>query len=211
MPWTTFVNSTTADASEVNDNFYHTRQGDLLPMGNASMQYTSGGYDLGSSAYTWANAHIGTGIFDNLQMKEHIYMITTTAQIKVGSDNIAGFIEETTSAIYIKRRTIVFASGETLGSTPHAIPNAMTNRNIIDISIVSRKSPNNPYNSLAAIGVAQECRFVGLQPTSITAIALTAGAHLIKGISFDDTKIYMQRGNYIYTATTIYLYVSYTK
>jgi len=213
MAWTTFVNSTTADASEVNDNFYHTRQGDLLPMGNASMQYTSGGYDLGSSTYTWANAHIDTGIVDNLYMEEHIYMNTTTAQMKVGSDNIAGFMENTTSAIYVKLRAIIMSSGETYGSTAHAVTNAMTNRSIIAINPVSFTSPRNPYDPTDTITTAEhECRFVGNNDVALWDTINTAGAHALVGLSYDDTKIYAQRAsNYTGTVTTFFLYVSYTK
>jgi len=212
MAWTTFVNSTTADADEVNDNFYHIRQGNLLPMGNASMEYTTSAYDLGSSTYTWDTLHVDTGIIDNLYMENHIYMNTSTAQIKVGSDNIAGFIEDTTSALYVTRKLAILLTGATIGSVAHGIANAMTNRNIISINPISTIAPNNPYHSSPA--ASNDCRFAGIQNItfSIGTAGFTAAAHVIHGISYDDTNIYVQRsGYYLNTGASFYLYVSYTK
>src|SRR3990167_2763300 len=70
MAWTTLANSTTADASEVNNNFYWVRQGTLAPLGGASLQYTDATFDLGgtpsgtSSTYRWRDAHLSRDIYN---------------------------------------------------------------------------------------------------------------------------------------------------
>lgn len=57
MSFHILLNSTTADASDVNDNFYHVAQGSRLPMGGNSLAYTNGAYDLGSASYKWNNLY----------------------------------------------------------------------------------------------------------------------------------------------------------
>ena len=47
--------STTADATDVNDNFYHIAQGSRLPMDGVAMGYTDNALDLGSSSVRWNN------------------------------------------------------------------------------------------------------------------------------------------------------------
>ena len=55
MAFLILQNSTTADASDVNANFYHVAQGSRLPMGGNSLESTDAAYDLGSSAASWNN------------------------------------------------------------------------------------------------------------------------------------------------------------
>lgn len=55
MPFTILQNSLTADATDINANFYHVAQGSRLPMGGNSLEATDSVYDLGSSIATWNN------------------------------------------------------------------------------------------------------------------------------------------------------------
>jgi hypothetical protein len=58
MSFTVFQNSTTADATEVNANFYFVAQGSRLPMTQTaagSLTAVDATYDLGSATYTWNN------------------------------------------------------------------------------------------------------------------------------------------------------------
>lgn len=76
MAWTTLVNSTTADAVEVNNNFYWISQGTRLPMSGTSLNPVDGTYDIGSSTYKWANA-----FFDDLTVNDDLVVggeISTT-------------------------------------------------------------------------------------------------------------------------------------
>jgi hypothetical protein len=57
MTYRVLKNSTTADASDVNENFYHIAQGSRMPMGGNSLTSTDSVYNLGSSAATWDNIH----------------------------------------------------------------------------------------------------------------------------------------------------------
>ena len=60
MTFRIFKNSTTADASDTNDNYYHIGQGSRLPMGGSSLNNTNGVYDLGSSSYRWGDIYAST-------------------------------------------------------------------------------------------------------------------------------------------------------
>ena len=53
MAFIELENSTTADATDINNNFYHVAQGSVLPMGGVDLDYTDSVYDLGSSSATW--------------------------------------------------------------------------------------------------------------------------------------------------------------
>ena len=64
MAWTTLQKFHTITAAEINNNFYHVGQGDLLPRGNAALEATTGVYDLGSSNYEWANVYATNLNFD---------------------------------------------------------------------------------------------------------------------------------------------------
>lgn len=57
MSFTVLSNGQLTDAIQVNNNFYHIRQGSLLPMGAATMASTTGVYDLGSISYQWNNLY----------------------------------------------------------------------------------------------------------------------------------------------------------
>lgn len=60
MGWTTFANGTVADADQVINNFYHVRQGSLMPLGGASMDPTNSVYNLGSSSVRWAKLYVNS-------------------------------------------------------------------------------------------------------------------------------------------------------
>lgn len=55
MAFSIFVNSTTADSADMNDNFYHIGQGSVLPRGGNNLEATTGVFDLGSSSFKWKN------------------------------------------------------------------------------------------------------------------------------------------------------------
>jgi len=61
-----FVNSTTADASDTNDNYYHIGQSSRLPMGGSLLANTTGVYDLGSSSYKWEEFNVNSCTYDTL-------------------------------------------------------------------------------------------------------------------------------------------------
>lgn len=60
MPFTVFVESTTAYANEVMDNFYTIAQGDRLPRGGANLDPTTGAYNIGSASYYWDEVYCKT-------------------------------------------------------------------------------------------------------------------------------------------------------
>ncbi len=55
MAYNTLLNSTTADASDVNDNFQHIAAGSRLPMSSVGVSFatTDSAYDLGADATRW--------------------------------------------------------------------------------------------------------------------------------------------------------------
>ena len=59
MAWHNIVSSTTVDSSDMNDNFLYVGQGSRFPMTSfgADMGYTTGVYDLGSSAFRWGTIY----------------------------------------------------------------------------------------------------------------------------------------------------------
>lgn len=58
MSFTIITNSTTISATELNNNFYHIGQGDLLPMGGVSLTAETGQHDLGSSGNKWRSIYV---------------------------------------------------------------------------------------------------------------------------------------------------------
>lgn len=58
MSFTIITNSTTISATELNNNFYHIGQGDLLPMGSVSLTAESGQHDLGSNGNRWRTIYV---------------------------------------------------------------------------------------------------------------------------------------------------------
>ena len=68
MTFRILANSTTADASDVNDNYYHIGQGSILPMGGSTLSEVDATYNLGSDTYKWlrTSAHtIASNYFDS--------------------------------------------------------------------------------------------------------------------------------------------------
>jgi hypothetical protein len=60
MSYTLLEKYHTGSATDLNNDYYHVGQGSLAPRGNASLELTTGVYDLGSSAASWNNAYINT-------------------------------------------------------------------------------------------------------------------------------------------------------
>jgi len=82
------INSTTADASDVNDNFYHIAQGSRLPMGGQSLSSTDGVYDLGSDSYRWNTLYCNNIDFDgtangNLWVKVHEETVENVSDLEI--------------------------------------------------------------------------------------------------------------------------------
>lgn len=73
MAFRILKHSTTADASDVNDNFFWGGQGSILPMDGASLAYTTGAVDLGSSAYKWDTLYCGTVTADEIHSGGILY------------------------------------------------------------------------------------------------------------------------------------------
>jgi hypothetical protein len=60
MSYTLLEKYHTGSATDLNNDYYHVGQGSLAPRGNASLELTTGVYNLGSSAASWNNAYINT-------------------------------------------------------------------------------------------------------------------------------------------------------
>lgn len=58
MSFAIITNSTTISATELNNNFYHIGQGDLLPMGGVSLTAETGQHNLGSSGNQWRSIYV---------------------------------------------------------------------------------------------------------------------------------------------------------
>jgi len=108
--------STTADAADANDNFYHIAQSSRLPMGGSTLEYTDGAYNLGSASYTWNNLYSSSIGSDKITGSNKIFSIitttalvanTTTIDINVNGDTytdfkMIGFVRcDTTTSIRI--------------------------------------------------------------------------------------------------------------
>jgi hypothetical protein len=68
MTFHILINSTTADAADENDNFYHIGQGSRLPLGGVSLTATDSVFNLGSDTYKWANIYADNAQIDNLEI-----------------------------------------------------------------------------------------------------------------------------------------------
>jgi hypothetical protein len=58
MAFIQLIKNTTISASDVNSNFYHVAQGNLLPMGSINLTNTNSVYDLGSISYKYSELHV---------------------------------------------------------------------------------------------------------------------------------------------------------
>lgn len=68
-------NSTTADAADMNDNFYHIGQGSIMPMAGNYLYSTDSSCDLGSATYKWNN-----GFIDNIDCATMNYTTMTATK-----------------------------------------------------------------------------------------------------------------------------------
>lgn len=97
MAFRILLNSTTADASDVNDNFFWGAQGSIIPMGNSSLEYTDSAYDIGSQVYRWnvlycgtiasGSIHSGGLTYEYLERKDISAPTTTIAITGLNGDN----------------------------------------------------------------------------------------------------------------------------
>lgn len=60
MTFRIIQHSTTCDASDVMDNFYHIAQGSVTPNVRPDLDPTDSTYDLGSSSYKWDNLYVSS-------------------------------------------------------------------------------------------------------------------------------------------------------
>lgn len=61
--FTILANSTTANANDVMNNFYHVRRGDLLPLGGTSMAPTTGALDVGNASFSWRDGRFSRDVY----------------------------------------------------------------------------------------------------------------------------------------------------
>jgi hypothetical protein len=96
MSFIVLQNSTTADANDINNNFYHVAQGTRYPMAGSTLSYNNGSYDLGSSTYTWKALHVNdiytdsvsSGFLKILEAESLINATTTSITISgLNGDN----------------------------------------------------------------------------------------------------------------------------
>jgi hypothetical protein len=66
MPFIKLKNSTTADATDCNNNMYWLGQGSVLPMEGEGLENTDSACDLGSSTTTWNNSYIENIYYDTI-------------------------------------------------------------------------------------------------------------------------------------------------
>ena len=88
MTFRIFENSTTADASDTNDNYYHIGQGSRLPMGESLLAATTDVYDLGSETYKWNEFHANSCTYDNLNANGITWEYLTRTIIDTATDRI---------------------------------------------------------------------------------------------------------------------------
>lgn len=93
-------NSTTADAADINDNFYHVFEGSILPMSGNYLRHTDSSCNIGSSTYKWNNAYI-----------DNIYANNIICSGSISSTNIWSLISEfSVNATYTSTSRIEFTS-----------------------------------------------------------------------------------------------------
>ena len=104
MAWHNIVSSTTVDSSDMNDNFLYVGQGSRFPMTSfgADMGYTTGVYDLGSSAYRWSNVYANSISVSGsisasklMTLEADIIVSVATAKVEIlglNGDNATNFL-----------------------------------------------------------------------------------------------------------------------
>ncbi|MEE9609970.1 MAG: hypothetical protein V3W19_01905 [Desulfatiglandales bacterium] len=61
--WTDIVNSTTNDAVEVINNFYHIRRDNLLPLAGTGMNPTDAALDVGDASFQWRDGRFSRDLY----------------------------------------------------------------------------------------------------------------------------------------------------
>lgn len=87
MAFTIFQHSTTANATEINANFYHVAQGDRLPRSGGSLTAADSTYNVGSSSYIWDEIYCIQPYVSNWSVTAEYYLsveiTATTASIEI--------------------------------------------------------------------------------------------------------------------------------
>jgi hypothetical protein len=146
MPFTIFQHSTAAHASEVNDNFYHIGQGDVLPRDGNSLTVIDSTYDLGSSTFKWNNIYANKtylygNMYDAMNLISEVTLTVTSSVI-----DITGLNGETDEIYEIIFNGVGYATG-----TAYMFPNADSQTNnygyqyfmAISTAIVAARSMSN--------------------------------------------------------------------
>lgn len=151
-----FVNSTTADASDVNDVFYHIAQGTRLPMGGNDLDYTTGVYDLGSSTYRW----------NDLYCED----INISGSLTTSDKNIYSLIAETTLTSATSRIEFTGLNGDSCGEyiiLCRSISDTATSAGISYLHFNGDSATNYGYQRIAAISTtvsaARNTSYSGIQ------------------------------------------------
>lgn len=88
MSFRIIVNSSTADPSDVNSNFYHIMQGSLIPHGGDTLTSTTELYDLGNTNYRWNDLYINN-IYASITFSgETTWKIVTEVYISVAAASV---------------------------------------------------------------------------------------------------------------------------
>jgi hypothetical protein len=123
--FTIFEQSTTAYAEEINDNFYHIAQGNLLPRSGVSLTTIDSTYDLGSSICNWNNLFCNTlNIYSAVYSDNRLWQLLKTTILTVTASTIdilpAGFSGDNYEEIkisgnlYLTGSTIYLYFGDSL-------------------------------------------------------------------------------------------------
>ena len=78
MSFTILQKNATITATDVNNNFYHIGQGNMMPHGGLSLDETTSAYNLGSDQYRWNNANINNIYADTANISlinGHYYLL----------------------------------------------------------------------------------------------------------------------------------------
>jgi hypothetical protein len=159
MAFTVFTNSTTAVASEVNDNFYFVAQGNRLPRTGNSLTETTGVYDVGSATYKWntlftnslscANLNISGSITSEYMLgPEYLYEELSCASSRI---EITGLNGESCDAyeVYVNisayKPLYIWPNGDS------NVANYGSQRLVVDYSTTSALVTNTSGNTASCI------------------------------------------------------------
>jgi len=167
MAFIELENSTTADATDINNNFYHVAQGDRLPMGGDLLISTDSVYDLGSSSATWNNVFCDTlNINSPVSVARYADSVRRGYYITNTSNNIWNLIDETT--VYSNSASMVMVyslTGNYLNEIKIDLYAERTNTTIYSFDggecrLYLYSAPGNTIGAQLGIGGAQRLQYV---------------------------------------------------